>query len=404
MCGTAANLTEHVLPEAPLRQWVLTFPFAWRRRLAHDGALLGAVTRIFVTTVQRFYERRATGRAAPARASPTKTGAVTVLQRTSSDMSANPHLHSVFLDGAYHEEEGALVFEPDGHLRTRDVGLVLQNAVRRMLAYLRRRELLRDDGSVTDRDDDDEPALSAVDPTTPPAGPQWRRGLPPPVPSALGFDKPLCASLDGFTLHAATTAGAQDPAAREKLLRYVLRPPIAQERVEPRADGLVRIVLKRPFADGTVAVDMDPLSLLVRLASAVPPPRYHTVKYAGVLASASPWRARLRPALIDEGGSATRNEEHVAEEHVAGGDAPPRVSPYRPWAELLRRTFSLDVLECASCKGRMKLVAMITTERQITRFLTALGEPTTVPERSPSRGPPFWKSTVLRAKALAAVA
>ena len=45
------------------------------------------------------------------------------------------------------------------------------------------------------------------------------------------------------------------------------RPPVAQERVELRQDGLVRIVLKRPFADGTLAVEMDPLSLLARLAA-----------------------------------------------------------------------------------------------------------------------------------------
>ena len=38
-------------------------------------------------------------------------------------------------------------------------------------------------------------------------------------------DKPLCATLDGFTLHAATRAGALDVAGREALLRYVLRPP-----------------------------------------------------------------------------------------------------------------------------------------------------------------------------------
>jgi hypothetical protein len=40
---------------------------------------------------------------------------------------------------------------------------------------------------------------------------------------------------------------------------------------------------------------MDPLSLLCRLASSVPPPRFHTVKYAGVLAPASPWRSRIAP-------------------------------------------------------------------------------------------------------------
>ena len=34
----AANLIEHVLPpQTGLRQWVLTIPFAWRRRLAQDG-------------------------------------------------------------------------------------------------------------------------------------------------------------------------------------------------------------------------------------------------------------------------------------------------------------------------------------------------------------------------------
>ena len=104
-------------------------------------------------------------------------------------------------------------------------------------------------------------------------------------PHTLAYDKPLCASLDGFTLHAATRAGAFHPAGREALLRYVLRPPIAQERLEQRPDGLVRIT---PYTDGTVAVDMDPLSLLCRLATSVPPPRLHTVRYAGVLAAASP--------------------------------------------------------------------------------------------------------------------
>jgi hypothetical protein len=156
----------------------------------------------------------------------------------------------------------------------------------------------------------------------------------PPSPSALAYDKPLCASLDGFTLHAATRAGAHHAAAREALLRYVLRPPIAQERVALQQDGLVRLSLKRPFADGTVAVDMDPLSLLCRLAASVPPPRFHTVKYAGVLASASPWRKRIgaRPAKPQEPAKA---DDEPAPKHKRGG--------YRPLAELLRRTFAIEI-------------------------------------------------------------
>ena len=64
-------------------------------------------------------------------------------------------------------------------------------------------------------------AASAVWGQAPPAGPQWVSRLAPLEPHALAYDKPLCASLDGFTLHAATRAGALDPAGREALLRYV---------------------------------------------------------------------------------------------------------------------------------------------------------------------------------------
>jgi hypothetical protein len=86
MCATAANLVECVLPEVDQRQWVLTFPFGWRLRLGQDGALLGTLTRLFVQTVQAFYAARA----AASGVSGAKTGAVTVAQRTSSDLRLAP--------------------------------------------------------------------------------------------------------------------------------------------------------------------------------------------------------------------------------------------------------------------------------------------------------------------------
>ena len=79
-------------------------------------------------------------------------------------------------------------------------------------------------------------------------------------------------------LHAATRAGGHDEAGREALLKYILRPAVAHERVIRGPDGLVRITLKKAFADDTVAVDLtrfvipaggDPLSLLSRLAASV---------------------------------------------------------------------------------------------------------------------------------------
>ena len=80
--------------------------------------------------------------------------------------------------------------------------------------------------------------------------------------------------------------------------------------------------------------------------------------------------------------------------------APKRAGTYRPWAELLKRTFGMDVLQCPKCAGPMKLVAMITDPTSAARYLRGIGELPSVPERSPSRGPPYWKSTVLRRKAL----
>jgi len=78
-------------------------------------------------------------------------------------------------------------------------------------------------------EDEDEPggegdpegnlAASGVSGQAPPAGPQWVSRLAPLEEHALAYDKPLCASLDGFTLHAARRAGTLDPPGREALLR-----------------------------------------------------------------------------------------------------------------------------------------------------------------------------------------
>jgi hypothetical protein len=51
MNAGALTLVDHVLPDVPLRQFVITVPFPLRFPLAFDGNLLGQVLRILIDTV-----------------------------------------------------------------------------------------------------------------------------------------------------------------------------------------------------------------------------------------------------------------------------------------------------------------------------------------------------------------
>ena len=68
-----------------------------------------------------------------------------------------------------------------------------------------------------------------------------------------------------------------------------------QTRLSQLADGRLAYLLKRPLADGTEVLVLEPCELLRRLAALVPPPRAHLVRYHGVFAPASAWRSRIVP-------------------------------------------------------------------------------------------------------------
>ncbi len=213
-----------------------------------------------------------------------------------------------------------------------------------------------------------------------PAGPDVRQRPPIALRGQPGIEVtgPLSVAEMGFSLHAATTAKADDARGREALVRYALRPPIAQERLHILPNDLVRIELKRPFSDGTI--DLDPLSLLCRLAASVPPPACHLVHYSGILGAAS----KLRPLVVPAPPTASSS----ASSHSHVQRPPTHRSVYRPYAELMRRTFQVDVERCP-CGGRLKLTALVIEAHNIERLLRYLGEPleppnTTAPETQSS--------------------
>ena len=115
MADTAAHLVDHVFPEVPVRQWVLSVPFALRYRLAYDSSLVRDVLQIFVRTIFSSIRRRA---GVPASNRKARCGAVGFIQRFSDALNLDPHYHLAALDGMYIDNsKGEPVFRPVGAAR-----------------------------------------------------------------------------------------------------------------------------------------------------------------------------------------------------------------------------------------------------------------------------------------------
>jgi hypothetical protein len=170
----------------------------------------------------------------------------------------------------------------------------------------------------------------------------------------------------------------------EQVCRYILRPPVAVERLQLTDMGQVHLTFKQPWRDGTTAVVFDPVAFLGRLAVLVPRPRINLLLYSGVLGARSAWRA----AVVARGRASA--DSGALERPSAGGVAPFRVAPTpnASWAPLMRGAFGFDVLSCPRCGGRLRLLALITQAAVIERVLAHIGESIAIPRPRPARAPP----------------
>jgi hypothetical protein len=140
--------------------------------------------------------------------------------------------------------------------------------------------------------------------------------------------------------------------------------------------------LRHPWSDATTHLLFDPLELLERLAVLIPRPRINLILYHGVLGPRAAWRSLVVGFgnTIDGGEATTADgpragarvdprEARATDPPTAGEDIaryeasatepaphppcgrerrPPREEARR-WADLMRRTFGLDVLACPRC-------------------------------------------------------
>jgi len=84
---SSAHLVDHVFPEVPVRQFVLTFPSPLRFPLAANPKALTDVLGVLQRSISTFVIRQAGFTLAKV----TKTGAATLIQRFSSALNLNPH-------------------------------------------------------------------------------------------------------------------------------------------------------------------------------------------------------------------------------------------------------------------------------------------------------------------------
>src|SRR5262245_21064358 len=117
--------------------------------------------------------------------------------------------------------------------------------------------------------------------------------------------------------------------------------------------------------------------------SAYPTAREGTARERGCEPACNAARTAIAPAAA--GGCVPRSRA-APEQPPPRATEPAYVRPtYYPWADLLRWTFAIDVLECPECGGRLRLLATIAHPPTIAAILRHLGPPGEVPAPTPAR-------------------
>jgi hypothetical protein len=335
MAETAALLVDEVLPRQPVRQWVLSLPYALRFLLATRPEVVTQVLGI----VYRAISGHLIQKAGLTRTSAV-TGAVTLIQRFGSALNLNVHFHMLVLDGVYRREGGgSLRFVPLPAPSSAELERLVQRIAERIGRSLERSGLITRDieNAFLAFDPSQEAPINAILG----ASITYRIATGPregqkvftlqTIPAEAEAPRRDVAESSGFSLHAGIAATPSQRDKIEHLARYVSRPPVATERLSLTEGGQVRCALKTPYRDGTTHVIFEPEDFIARLAALVPKPRAHLTRYHGVFAPASPDRARVVP----------RTRAPVANQAKENGEASATDRQRAlTWAQRLKRVFA----------------------------------------------------------------
>ncbi|MBI3108313.1 MAG: transposase, partial [Candidatus Rokubacteria bacterium] len=196
------------------------------------------------------------------------------------------------LDGVYTRPspDAAPVFHPLSPPTDEEIGTILEQVHERVQKLLRRRGRLPEEPSPSDPVAEQMPLLAGyaaasiqdLVATGPRAGHPVRRLRS--AAAVVDGAKPRCARLEGFSLHANVALPALAREQLEPLCRYLLRPPLALGRLTESSRGQLLYELPHPRRDGSTHPLLDPLELIEKLSVLVPSPRFHLLRFHGLLA------------------------------------------------------------------------------------------------------------------------
>ena len=307
-----------------------------------------------------------------------QTCAVTFIQRFGSALNLNIHFHMLFLDGGYSTGSKGpplrfrQVKAPSGIELTQ----LTHTIASRVGRYLERQGLLeRDNGqpyltSEALGRDDETPMHQLLGSSVTyriAVGPQQGRRVMTLQTLPDDGDEPLTTrvgNVAGFSLHAGVANRAHERDKLERLCRYITRPAVATKRLSMTRNGQVRYQLKTPWRNGTTHVVFEPLDFISRLVSLVPKPRVNLIRFHGVFAPNSKYRARVTPARRGK-----RKKCHSVDD-VEQTPAEKRAS--MTWAKRLKRVFNIEVETCDKCGGDVRIIASIEDPAVIQKILAHL--------------------------------
>ncbi len=134
MVEESAHLVDSVIPQVPVRQWVLTLPYALRYILAWNLRACTAVLGALMRTITRHCRKRAKRDGIELG----HIGAIGVCQRFNAALHLHLHWHVLVSDGLWHESWGRTHFRHAPALKDEEVAAVLNDAETRILRQMRK--------------------------------------------------------------------------------------------------------------------------------------------------------------------------------------------------------------------------------------------------------------------------